>query len=303
MPESAFLAESEPALAGESPARAETSRCEAAVRPVTVITPPSGWLQLNLSELWRYRDLLTLLVWRDVSARYRQSIVGYGWALIKPILSMLIFTFIFGRVAQLPSDGAPYPIFSFAALLPWMYFSGALGSVTSSVAGSGALVSKVYFPRLVLPFASVAVGLVEFAIQGGVLALLMCWYRYVPGWHILFVPLFMAMCVVASLAFGLWLTALNVKYRDVGMAIPFVTQAWMFLCPIVYSSRMVPEGLRPWYGLNPLVGVIEGFRWSVLGTEAPDWTMMSVSFAVVVGLFVGGLYYFRKIETTFADVI
>jgi lipopolysaccharide transport system permease protein len=271
--------------------------------PVIDIVPVSGWISLNLNELWRYRDLLTLLVWRDMSARYRQSVVGYGWAVIKPVLSMLIFTFIFGRVANFPSDGAPYSIFSFAALLPWMYFSGSLSNVTGSVVGGAGLLNKVYFPRLILPLAGVAAGLAELAIQAVVLALLMAWYRFSPGWQICLAPLFVLMCVVTALAFGLWLTALNVKFRDVGMAVPFLLQAWMWLCPIVYSSHMLPDKWRVVYGLNPMVGVIEGFRWCILGITTPDWTMMSVSFSVVAVVLVGGLYYFRKVETTFADII
>jgi lipopolysaccharide transport system permease protein len=279
---------------------------------ITVIEPPTGRVRLNLGELWRYRDLLALLIWRDVSARYRQSIIGYGWAIIKPVLSMIIFTVIFGWFAKMPSDGAPYAIFSFAALMPWMYFSGALSSVTNSVVGAGSLLTKVYFPRLILPLTGVVVGLAEMAIQGVILGLLMVWYRFVPGWQIALVPLWVLMCVVTALAFGLWLTALNVKNRDVGMAVPFFLQAWMYLCPIIYPSSVIPDKwplagvdipIRILYGLNPMVGVIEGFRWSILGMAPPDWTMISVSFAVVTAIFVGGLYYFRTVEATFADVI
>ena len=271
--------------------------------PVTFIRPESGWIKLDLQEVWRYRDLLTLLIWRDIAARYRQSIVGYGWAVIKPVLSMLIFTFVFGRVAGITSGEIPYPLFSFAALLPWMYFSGALASSTSSVVSGGALLKKVYFPRLILPITSVVGGLVELAIQMVVLGLLMVWFGFAPGWPILLMPLFILTALLTAFAVGLWLTALNVKYRDVGMAVPFLTQAWMWLCPIVYPSQNVPEHLRPIYGLNPMVGVVDGFRWSVVGTMPPDWTMLSASFAVVAALLVGGLYYFRRTEVTFADII
>lgn len=271
--------------------------------PVIVIRPPRGWISLNLGEVWRYRDLLSLLVWRDISSRYRQSVIGYGWAVIKPVLSMLIFTLIFGRAAKFPSDGAPYAIFSFAALLPWMYFSGALSGVTTSVVNSQQLLTKVYFPRLVLPLANAVVGLAELGVQVVVLAILMVWYHFAPGWQIVCTPVFVLMAIIVSLAFGLWLTALNVKYRDVGQVVPFLLQAWMWLCPVVYSSSMIPPKWRLLYGVNPMVGVIEGFRWSILGTSAPDWTMMAVSFAVVLVIFVSGLYYFRKTETTFADII
>jgi lipopolysaccharide transport system permease protein len=268
-----------------------------------VIEPPRGWPSLNLRELWRYRDLLSSLIWRDISSRYRQSVIGYGWAVLKPVLSMIIFTVIFGRVAHLPSDDAPYALFCFIALPPWIYFSGSLTSVTTSVVQSGPFLTKVYFPRLVLPLASAAGGLVEWAVQLVVLAVLLAWYGFMPDWRILLAPAFVAMCVVVTLAFGIWLTALNVKYRDVGQVVPFLLQAWMWICPVVYSSKMIPAQWRLLYGLNPMVGVIEGFRWSILGTSAPDWTMMSVSGIVVAGLFVGSLYYFRKTEISFADIV
>jgi len=269
----------------------------------TIIEPPAGTVRLNLNELWLYRDLLILLIMRDISARYRQSVVGYGWAVIRPVLSMAIFTVIFGFFARLPSDGAPYAIFSFAALMPWMYFSGALASVTNSVVGSGSMLTKVYFPRLILPLTGVVGGLAELAIQGVILGLLMAWYRVTPGWPIALIPVWVLMCIVTALAFGLWLTALNVKYRDVGMAVPFLLQVWMYLCPIIYPSSVVPPKWRLLYGLNPMAGVIEGFRWSILGTAAPDWIMISASFAAVSAILVGGLYYFRAVEASFADVI
>jgi lipopolysaccharide transport system permease protein len=289
--------------------RAATQRLPAADRtdraavPVAVIEPPSRWPSLNLLELWRYRDMFLLLVRRDLAARYRQSIVGYGWAVIKPVLSMIIFTVIFGRVAQIPSDGSPYALFAFTALLPWTYFSGALTGATSSVVGGSGLLTKVYFPRLILPLVSITVGLVDLAIQSTVLAGLMVWYGVALGPRLLALPAFVLMALLTALAAGVWLTALNVRFRDVGHAVPFFTQAWMWLSPIVYSSSAIPEPWRPLYGLNPLTGVIEGFRWSILGTTTPDWTMVGVSFAVVALLLVSGLYHFRKLETTFADVI
>ena len=272
-------------------------------QPLRVIEPETGWVSLNLEEVWRYRDLLFLLVWRDIASRYRQSVVGYGWAVIKPALSMLIFTLVFGKVVGLPSDGVPYPIFNMSALLPWMFFAGSLTSITASVVCGAGLVNKVYFPRLILPLSGVAAGLSEIGIQAVLLGILMAWYGFVPGWTILLAPAFIFLAIVAALAFGLWLTAFNVKYRDVGMAVPFLLQIWMWLCPIVYSSRMVPEKWRLLYGLNPLVGVIEGFRWSVLGGAPPDWGLTAASFVVVAVLFVSGLYYFRRAETSFADII
>lgn len=275
----------------------------APVRYRTVIEPSRGWIALNLGEVWRYRDLLSLLVWRDFSCRYRQSVLGIGWAVVRPALSVLVFTVIFGMVARLPSDGLPYPLFSFAAMMPWLYTSGALASTTNSVVLGSGLLSKVYFPRLVLPLASVASGLGDFAIQFVLLILLMAWYGIMPGWTVLLAPLFLLQCMLVSLALGLWLTALNVKYRDIGQAVPFLTQIWMYLTPIVYSSSLVPDRWRPLYCLNPLVGVIDGFRWAMLGQSAPDWTMLSVSTVTIGVLLITGLHYFRRVEKTFADII
>jgi lipopolysaccharide transport system permease protein len=268
-----------------------------------VIEPPRGWPSLQLRELWNYRDLLSSLIWRDISSRYRQSVIGYGWAVLKPVLSMIIFTLIFGRVAHLPSDGAPFALFCFVALPPWIYFSGSLTAVTSSVVQSGQFLTKVYFPRLILPLASAAGGLVEWAVQLVVLAMLLVWYGVVPGWQVLLAPAFVMMCILVTLAFGIWLTALNVKYRDIAQVVPFLLQAWMWICPVVYSSQMIPAKWRVLYGLNPMVGVIEGFRWSILGTSAPDWTMITVSGLMVALLLLGGLYYFRKTEIAFADIV
>jgi lipopolysaccharide transport system permease protein len=268
-----------------------------------VIEPPRGWLSLNLAEVWRYRDLLAMLVWRDFSTRYRQSILGAGWAIVRPVLSVLVFTVIFGMVAKLPSDGIPYPLFSFAAMMPWLYFSTALTNATNSVVLAQNLLTKVYFPRLVLPLASIVCGLGEFAIQFVILIGLMLWYGVVPTWAVLLVPLFIVECMVVSLALGLWLTALNVKYRDIGQVVPFAVQIWMYLTPIVYSSSMVPVRFRALYSLNPLVGVVDGFRWAVLGQSAPDWSMLAISSSVVLVLFLTGLFYFRRVEQDFADII
>jgi lipopolysaccharide transport system permease protein len=269
----------------------------------TVIEPPSSWPALNLGEVWRYRDLLMLLVWRDISANYRQSVIGYGWALFKPVFSMVVFTLVFGKVAKLPSDGVPYPLFCYAALLPWMYFAGCLTGASNSVVQSSHLLTKVYFPRLILPLTSLASGLADLAVQLVLLVGLMVWYRIVPGWPVLLIPGFVLLCLLSALSVGLWLTAINVKYRDVGHLVPFLVQMWMWLTPIAYPSSLVPEAWRPVYGLNPMTGVVEGVRWALFETAAPDWRMMAVSFAVVAGLFVSGLYYFRRTEQTFADVI
>lgn len=281
----------------------ETSLAEKPCNQVTLIDANQRWFDVNLSELWKYRDLFTLLVRRDIVGRYRQSVVGIGWAVIRPVLAMLIFTFVFSRVAGIPSDGSPYPLFAFSAMLPWLYFSGTLGSATASVAVNSHLIQKVYFPRLILPVVSVVTGMVEFLIQVVVLFLIMWWYHFSPGWQIVWAPFFIFLAALSAMAIGVWLTALNVRYRDIGQAVPFLLQAWMWLCPIVYSSQSVPENLRLVYGLNPMVGVIEGFRWSLLGTSSPDWTMVAVSSGVVLAAFITGLGYFQRVQTTFVDII
>lgn len=271
--------------------------------PTTIIQPPRGWVSLNLLELWRYRDLLMMLVWRDISARYRQSVVGYGWAFIKPLVSVIIFSFVFGGLAQVPSNGAPYPLFAMAALIPWSYFSSALSGVSSSVTGSAHMLTKVYFPRLVLPLASLGSGLAELGLQFIMLFGLMAWFGIAPGWPILLLPCFVLLTIASSLAIGLWLTAVNVRYRDVGHAVPFLLQAWMWLSPVVYSSQLVPAKWRWAYGLNPLVGIIDGFRWCILHEFPPDVPTLCLSVLVVAATLVGGLVFFRQQEATFADVI
>ena len=269
---------------------------------ITIIQPPSGWHAIDPGEVWAYRDLLLLLAWRDISARFRQSLVGWGWAVLKPLLSALIYTLVFSVFVKIET-AVPYPIFAFAALIPWMYFSGALSSVTTSVVSGGSLLTKVYFPRLVLPLASVIVGLIELLLQLVVLAGMMAWYQYAPGWPILCLPIFIFLSVLTALAFGIWLTALNVRYRDVGMAVPFLIQIWMYLCPIMYPISLVPEKWRILYAVNPMVGVIEGFRWSLLGTEPPNWAMTAMTGTVLAAILVSGTMYFRRAETTFADLI
>ncbi|WP_182864990.1 ABC transporter permease [Rhodopirellula sp. JC639] len=271
-------------------------------RASTVIEPPSGWFSLDLAEVWRYRDLLLLLTMRDISARFRQSVIGYGWAIFRPLLTAAIFTLVFSIFVRIETD-VPYPIFAFAGLMPWMYFSSSLIGVTTSVVDGSALLTKVYFPRLVLPLAKVAVGLVELALQFVVLIGLMVLYRYTPGPELLLLPLFILIMVVTALAFGIWMTALNVKFRDIAMAVPFLVQIWMYLCPIVYPIDLVPQQYRTLYALNPMVGVIEGFRWALLGSVQPNWGTMGISMLVLLVVLVSGVAYFRKVETTFADII
>ncbi len=271
--------------------------------PEIVIEPSKGWVSLKLGELWQYRELLFFLIWRDVKVRYKQAVLGIAWAIIQPLVTMVIFSVIFGQLAKLPSEGIPYPVFCYAALLPWQFFSGALTRCGTSLVGNANLLTKVYFPRLIIPLSATLSGLVDFAISFIVLLGLMLYYRMFPTWAVLWLPLLVIFTLVTALSVGLWLSALNVQYRDVQHIIPFLIQAWMFASPVVYSAELIPSG--PWrfvYGLNPLTGVIQGFRWILLGTRPPhEW--MIVSAGVVVILIVTGLYYFRRMEKSFADVV
>jgi homopolymeric O-antigen transport system permease protein len=269
----------------------------------TVIEPSRGWIPLNLRELWEYRDLLYFLAWRDVQVRYKQTVLGVAWAVLQPLVTMVIFSLIFGQLAHLPSEGIPYPVFSYAALLPWQLFSGALTRSSLSLVGDASLLTKVYFPRLIIPLAAVGGVLVDFAISFVVLLGLMLAYGIVPTAAVLWLPLLVVLAVLTALAVSLWLSALNVQYRDVQYMIPFLVQAWMYASPIAYSATLIPSGpARLIYGLNPMAGVIQGFRWALLGTNPPDG-MTAVSVAVVIVLLVTGLYYFRRMEDSFADVV
>jgi lipopolysaccharide transport system permease protein len=267
------------------------------------IEPSRGWVSIELSELWTYRELLYFLIWRDVKVRYKQTVIGIGWAILQPLLTMVIFTMIFGNFAKIPSDGLPYPVFAFTALLPWNLFAGALNRCTLSLVGSANLITKVYFPRLIVPVSAIISGIIDFAIAFVFLLGLMLWFHIVPTWGAIALPIFLLLTLITALAVGLWLSALDVRYRDVGHAIPFLIQIWMFLSPVAYPLSVVPEKWRLLYSLNPMVGVIEGFRWALLGKESPDFKVIAVSTAVVVALLVSGLVYFKRIERTFADVV
>jgi len=271
--------------------------------PITVIVPARGALALDFAELWSYRELLFLFAWRDATVRYKQSVVGIGWALIQPVLMMIIFTTVFGHFAQLPSDGLPYSVFTLCALLPWNYFARSLGDSSNSLVGAAHLITKIYFPRLILPLSKVFSGLIDFAIAFVLLIALMAWYGIAPTRGLLLLPLFMLMAILTSLAVGLWLTALNVKYRDVAFVVPFLVQVWMYASPVAYSTSIVPERWRSIYCLNPMVGVVEGFRWALLGKEPPDFVSTTLSMATVILLLISGLYYFRRMERTFADIV
>ena len=268
-----------------------------------VIKEPYNKVSLKFTEVWQYRELLFMLIWRDVSVRYKQSIVGIGWALIQPVLTMIIFSIIFGKLAKLPSDGIPYPIFTYCALLPWNYFARSLSDSSDSLVASANLITKVYFPRLILPLSKVLAALIDFIVAFSILLGMMVWYRITPSYGLLLLPFFLLIAMLSAMGVGLWLTALNVKYRDVKFVVPFLAQFWMYASPVAYSTSLIPEKWQWLYGLNPMVGVIEGFRWALLGKAAPDAAMMSVSCAVIGIIFLLGLYYFSSVEQTFADLI
>jgi lipopolysaccharide transport system permease protein len=284
----------------------QTSTTDAAVdRDVRVIEiePSRGWEALDLRGVWEYRELVWFLIWRDIKVRYKQASLGIAWAVIQPVMTMLVFTLIFGRLAQLPSDGLPYPVFTFTALLPWQLFSGALTGSANSVVNSASLVSKVYFPRLVIPIASVMATLVDFSISFGVLLGLMAWYGISLRLAVVVLPLLVMLALTIALAVGLWAAALNVRYRDVRHVMPFVVQFWLLASPVAYSTSLITSPIwRAVYSLNPMVGVIEGFRWAVLGSAPPS--VLVVPSVLVTGvLLVGGLFFFRRTEASFADVI
>ncbi|AFW95335.1 MAG: ABC transporter permease [Nostocales cyanobacterium LE14-WE4] len=255
-------------------------------------------------DLWRYRELFYFLAWRDILVRYKQTAIGIVWALIRPFLTMVVFTVVFGQLAKLPSEGAPYPILVFSAMLPWQFFSNSLSECSNSLIGNANLLSKVYFPRLVVPTSAVVVSFVDFMISGIILLALMAWYNFVPTWRILTLPLFIGVAFAASMGAGLWLASLNVQYRDFRFIVPFIVQFGLYISPVGFSSTIVPEKWRFLYSLNPMVGVIDGFRWAILGGNSQLYLPgFILSMALVVLLLVSGIWYFRKMERTFADVI
>ena len=271
--------------------------------PLVTIEPLQGWAPLGLRELWNSRELIYFFVWRDVKIRYKQTILGAAWAVLQPLLTMVVFSVIFGRLAGLPSDGTPYPIFTYTALLPWQLFAYALSQTAVSLVSHQQLLKKVYFPRLVIPFSAVLCWLVDFSIGFVVLLAMMFYYGITPTLAIVTVPLFVLLAMTAALAIGIWLATLNVQYRDVRYAIPFLIQFWLFITPVAYSSSLIPERWRLFYGLNPMTGVVEGFRWALLGKSGDVGPLIFVSALVVVGLLLGGLIYFRRMEGTFSDVV
>jgi homopolymeric O-antigen transport system permease protein len=271
--------------------------------PTTILAPSRGWAPLQIDDLWKYRELLYFLVWRDVKVRYKQTALGAAWAIIQPLLTMIVFSVFFGRLAKMPSDGIPYPVFAFAALVPWTFFAHGLTNASNSLVGSANLIKKIYFPRLIMPVAAVLSGLIDFVLAFVVLVGMMLFYGIVPSPKILAVVPLLFLAMVTSLGVALWLSALNVEFRDVRYLIPFLTQFWLFLTPIAYPSSLLNEPWRTVYGLNPMVGVVEGFRWALLDTHTGPGGMVMVSGFAAVALLVGGAYYFRRMEATFADVV
>jgi lipopolysaccharide transport system permease protein len=271
--------------------------------PSAVVEPSTSVLDLDLKAVWQYRELLYFLVWREVKVRYKQTALGVAWAVLQPLMTMAIFTVIFGMFVNVPSDGLPYPLFALAALLPWTYFSEAMTRSSVSLVGDAQLIRKVYFPRLIMPLAAVVSPVVDFLLAFILLLALMAWYGVSPTWGIFLLPGFLLLGLVTALAVGLWLSALNVRYRDVRHTVPFLTQCWMYASPVAYPVSVVPEGWRALYGLNPMAGVIEGFRWALLGKESLDIGIMMVSVTAVIGLLMGGVIFFKHMEQTFADVI
>ena len=273
------------------------------VIPVIFIRPSRGWIAVNWAELWEYRELLYFLTWRDLKVRYKQTVLGVAWAVIQPFLTMVVFSIFFGGLAKVPSNGIPYPIFTYCALLPWQLFASVLSQASGSVVANERLITKVYFPRLIVPMATVLAGLVDFVIAFVVLLGMMLFYGIVPTWAVVTLPLFLLMAVATALSVGLWLSALNTQYRDVRYAIPFLIQIWLFATPVAYPSSLVPEQWRALYGLNPMTGVVEGFRWALLGQSDSPGILLGVSVVVVAVLLTSGLYYYRRVEKTFADVV
>jgi len=271
--------------------------------PTAHLSPSSGWTSLKLNELWEYRELVYFLTWRDIKVRYKQTVLGAGWAIIQPFMTMVVFSLFFGSLAKIPSDGIPYPVFSFTALVPWTFFSNGLSQASNSLVGNANLIQKVYFPRLAAPLAAVLAGFVDFVLASIVLLGIMFFYGIVPTANIIWLPFFLILVVITSLGVSLWLSAMQVQFRDVRYLVPFLTQLWLFATPVAYPSSLLSEPWRTLYGINPMTGVIEGFRWALLGTNTAPGPIIIISSLVALALLVSGAFYFRKMERTFADVI
>jgi lipopolysaccharide transport system permease protein len=273
------------------------------VANTVIIRPARGWIPINLRELWAYRELLYFFVWRDIKVRYKQTVFGLAWAIAQPLLMMVVFSLFFGTLAKMPSQGIPYPLFTYSALLPWTLFASGITRASNSLVGESNLIQKVYFPRLLMPLASILSPLVDFLIAFVVLIGLMLYFGYLPGITMLWLPLFLILELLLALGVGLWLSAINVEYRDVAFVVPFLVQVWLFASPVIYSSNFVPERFQVAYGLiNPMSGIIESFRWVILGTEPPSY-LLAASAGIVVAVLVSGAFYFRRREKAFADIV
>lgn len=270
---------------------------------IVEIRPVTGWVGLGLGELWRFRELLVFFVWRDLKVRYKQTVLGAAWAVLQPFMTMVVFSLFFGRLARVPSDDLPYPLFSYAALVPWTFFANGVTQSANALVSNANLLRKIYFPRLIIPVASVLSGLMDTAIAFSVLVGMMLFYGVVPTANVLWLPLLLLLALSTALGVGLWLSGLNVQFRDVRYTVSFLVQFWMFATPIAYPSSLLPEVWRPLYAVNPMVGVIEGFRWALLGTETAPGPMILVSAVASVVLLISGAYYFKRLERTFADVV
>jgi len=273
------------------------------VEQVVLLKPSKGWIALNLKDLWLYRELIYFLTWRDVIVRYKQTVLGAAWAIIQPVINMLVLSFIFGNLGRLSTEGFPRPIFTFAALLPWGLFSKALSDTGRSMLSNRNMITKVYFPRMIIPLSSILGGLVDFSIQFLVLIGMMVYYKFMPTSAVWTLPLFLLLALATALGVGLWLSALNVLYRDINYILPFLTQFWLLLTPVGYSVSEISPQWQVVYALNPMVGVVQGFRWALLGTAAPSWISLGISVVISLGLLVSGMYYFRRMERTFADMV
>ncbi len=272
-------------------------------KQIVRIEPLQGWIPLKLREFWNYRERLYFLIWRDVKVRYKQTVLGACWAIIQPLLTMVVFSIFFGRLGKIPSDGVPYPLFSFAALVPWTFFANGLNQSASSLVSSSDLIKKVYFPRLTIPIATVLSGTVDFALSLAVLLVMILFYGLMPTSQVIWLPFFLLLALVTSMGVGLWLSALNVEYRDVRYVVPFLTQFWLFATPIAYPSSLLSEPWRTIYGLNPMTGVVEGFRWALLGTNTAPRPIIAVSSLAAIAILISGAFYFRRMEKSFADIV
>ncbi len=270
---------------------------------VVRIEPSKAWVSLKLNELWEYRELIFFFIWRDVKVRYKQTVLGGAWAIIQPFSTMIVFSLFFGKLAKMPSDGIPYPIFCYAALVPWTFFASGLGKASNSLVGNSNLIKKVYFPRLAIPIANVLSGLIDFVIAFIVLIGMMLYFGFVLTPNVIWLPFLLALSLCTALGVSLWLSTMNVQFRDVNHIIPFITQVWLFVTPIAYPSTLLQEPWRTLYGINPMAGVVEGFRWALLGTNTAPGPIIIVSSLISLLLLISGALYFRHMEKTFADVV